>query len=433
MWEETKDRPFVTASVVGLGYIGLPTAALVADHGLKVFGLDVNEALVAEINSAQLKRVEQALDDLVAKMVNKGNLSADLQAKPADVFLITVPTPFKASHQADLQYIEAACYSIAPVLKKGDLVILESTSPVGTTEKLSAWLAIARPDLSFPKRQGKAADVQVAYCPERVLPGFVLDELVNNDRIIGGMTQSCSLRALAFYKIFVKGDCLITDVRTAELCKLTENSFRDVNIAFSNEISIICDKLGIDVWELIHLANRHPRVNLLEPGPGVGGHCISVDPWFIVSENEAEAQLIRTAREVNDAKPDWVLTKIKDTIAAFLKEAPLKTAKDVTILCFGLTFKPDIEDLRESPALSIVERLTVLHSGPILIVEPHISALPPSLSQKAALKEAEDGLLEADLVLILVNHREFYSLFKKIDPRIKVIDTRGITSSFKQR
>jgi UDP-N-acetyl-D-mannosaminuronic acid dehydrogenase len=351
-----------TISIIGLGYIGLPTAAVFASRKIKVIGVDVNQKTVDTINRGQIHIVEPDLDMLVHAAITEGYLRATTQPEPADAFLIAVPTPFKSDHngdhEPDLGFIEAASQSIAPVLKAGDLVILESTSPVGATEQMAGWLATARPDLTFPQTHGEASDIRIAYCPERVLPGHVLRELVQNDRIIGGMTPKCSDAAARLYKTFVQGECVITNTRTAEMCKLTENSFRDVNIAFANELSIICDKQGINVWELIKLANRHPRVNILQPGPGVGGHCIAVDPWFIVSAAPEEARLIRTAREVNDSKPEWVIDKVKLAVSDYLVANPDKTVKGVTVACFGLTFKPNIDDLRESPSLFIVESIS---------------------------------------------------------------------------
>lgn len=298
---------FDTISVIGLGYIGLPTAAVIASRQKKVIGVDVNEHAVDTINCGDIHIVEPELDIVVRAAVTEGYLKATTKPQPADAFLIAVPTPFFSdsegkNHKADLSYIEAASKALAPVLKAGDLVVLESTSPVGATEKMAAWLADARPDLTFPQTHGESSDIRIAHCPERVLPGHVVRELVENDRVIGGMTPRCSEAAAALYKIFVEGECLVTTARTAEMAKLTENSFRDVNIAFANELSIICEKLGINVWELISLANRHPRVNILQPGAGVGGHCIAVDPWFIVDSCPEEARLIRTAREVNDGQ-----------------------------------------------------------------------------------------------------------------------------------
>ncbi|NWC55130.1 UDP-N-acetyl-D-mannosamine dehydrogenase, partial [Pseudomonas tolaasii] len=340
---------FETVSVIGLGYIGLPTAAVFAARKKKVIGVDVNPKAVATINRGEIHIIEPDLDIVVRAAVTEGYLRATTVAEPADAFLIAVPTPFKGDHEPDLSYIESASHAIAPVLKKGDLVILESTSPVGATEQMSAWLAAARPDLTFPQTHGTESDIRIAHCPERVLPGHVLRELIENDRIIGGLTSKCFEAARDLYKTFVEGECIITNARTAEMCKLTENSFRDVNIAFANELSIICDKLDINVWELIRLANHHPRVNILQPGPGVGGHCIAVDPWFIVSKTPDQARLIRTAREVNDSKPKWVLDQVQLAIGQFLQENPSKTSRDVTVACLGLAFKPDIDDLRESP------------------------------------------------------------------------------------
>ena len=418
--------PFETISVVGLGYIGLPTAAVFASRKKKVIGVDVNQRAVDTINRGEIHIVEPDLDMVVHAAVTEGYLCATTKAEPADAFLIAVPTPFKGDHEPDLSYIESASKAIAPVLKKGDLVILESTSPVGATEQMAAWLAEARPDLSFPQTHGEDSDIRVAHCPERVLPGHVLRELVQNDRVIGGMTAKCSEAAVRLYKTFVEGECVITNARTAEMCKLTENSFRDVNIAFANELSIICDKLDINVWELIRLANRHPRVNILQPGPGVGGHCIAVDPWFIVSTTPEQARLIRTAREVNDSKPQWVLDKVKLAVAEFLLANPEKTAKEVTIACFGLAFKPDIDDLRESPAVAIAQQVVAIHPGPVLAVEPNIEELPSKLAGKLGLSNIEAALAEADVVVLLVDHKEFKEIPASILASHRVVDTRGV-------
>ncbi|MFZ6048997.1 UDP-N-acetyl-D-mannosamine dehydrogenase [Pseudomonas sp. CR3202] len=421
--------PYQTISVVGLGYIGLPTAAVFASRKKKVIGVDVNQHAVDTINRGEIHIVEPDLDMVVHAAVVEGYLRATTVPEPADAFLIAVPTPFKGDYEPDLGYIESASKSIAPVLKKGDLVILESTSPVGATEQMAAWLADARPDLTFPQTHGEASDIRVAHCPERVLPGHVLRELVQNDRVIGGMTPKCSDAAVALYKAFVEGDCVITNARTAEMCKLTENSFRDVNIAFANELSIICDKLDINVWELIRLANRHPRVNILQPGPGVGGHCIAVDPWFIVSKTPNEAKLIRTAREVNDGKPEWVIEKVKLAVADFLQANPEKTARDVTIACFGLAFKADIDDLRESPALSIALRLGQFHPGPVTAVEPNIVALPEKLRNTLQLSTIEAAQAEADIILLLVDHKEFRNVSSIKPEKMKIIDTRGVLAN----
>ncbi|MGV3468698.1 UDP-N-acetyl-D-mannosamine dehydrogenase [Limnobacter sp.] len=402
---------FNTISIVGLGYIGLPTAAVFASRKIKVVGVDVNQYTVDTINRGEIHIVEPDLDMVVRATVKEGYLRATTQPEPADAFLIAVPTPFKdgpaGPHHPDMDYIESAAKSIATVLNKGNLVILESTSPVGATEQLAAWLAEARPDLTFPQTHGDASDIRVAHCPERVLPGQVLRELVQNDRVIGGMTMKCSDAAVHLYKTFVQGECVITNARTAEMCKLTENSFRDVNIAFANELSIICDKLGIHVWELIKLANRHPRVNILQPGPGVGGHCIAVDPWFIVSAAPEQARLIRTAREVNDSKPEWVIEKVKLAVADFLQANPNKTVKDLTIACFGLAFKPDIDDLRESPALEIAQKIATIHAGQVWAVEPNIEVLPKNLEGLLKLKTVHEAYKLADIKVLLVDHKQF--------------------------
>ncbi|MCZ0925757.1 UDP-N-acetyl-D-mannosamine dehydrogenase [Vreelandella janggokensis] len=421
---------FNTISVIGLGYIGLPTAAVIASRRKKVIGVDINQHAVDTINQGDIHIVEPELDIVVHSAVKEGYLRATTQPEPADAFLIAVPTPFKAEggneHVPDLTYIQAASKAIAPVLKKGDLVILESTSPVGATEQVAKWLAEARSDLTFPQTHGEDSDIRVAHCPERVLPGHVVRELVENDRVIGGMTAKCSAAASELYKIFVEGECITTTARTAEMAKLTENSFRDVNIAFANELSIICDKIDISVWELIRLANRHPRVNILQPGPGVGGHCIAVDPWFIVSETPDEARLIRTAREVNDSKPEWVISKVNEAVGKFLTVNPEKTAKDVTIACFGLAFKPDIDDLRESPALKIANAIGEEHAAKVWCVEPNIKELPvKTASSQLILVSMEQGL-KADIAVLLVDHR----LFKEHDMPARndqlIIDTRGL-------
>ncbi len=419
---------FETISVVGLGYIGLPTAAMFASRKKKVIGVDVNHYAVDTINQGKIHIVEPDLDMIVSAAVTEGYLKAVTTPEPADAFLIAVPTPFLPCEgddipAPDLSYIEAASKAIAPVLKKGDLVILESTSPVGATEKMAAWLAEERSDLSFPQQVGEKADINIAHCPERVLPGHVVRELVENDRVIGGLTPKCSQRSVELYKAFVLGECVITNARTAEMAKLTENSSRDVQIAFANELSIICDKLDINVWELISLANRHPRVNILQPGPGVGGHCIAVDPWFIVSKTPEEAQIIHTARKVNDGKPEWVINKVKLAIADFLQENPEKTVKDVTVACYGLAFKPDIDDLRESPAMLITQRIAEMHSGKVLAVEPNISKIPNHL-HNVDLVEFDRAGKEADIHLMLVDHKEFKEGSSMVSKM--TIDTKGI-------
>lgn len=418
-------QSFNTISIIGLGYIGLPTAAVFASSKVKVIGVDVNQHAVDTINRGEIHIVEPGLDEVIYAVVKNGYLRATTRPETAEAFLIAVPTPFKdgptGPHYPDMDYIEAAAKSIAAVLKKGDLVILESTSPVGATEQMAAWLADARPDLTFPQTHSENSDIRVAHCPERVLPGQVLRELVQNDRVIGGMTPKCSEAAARLYKTFVRGECIITNARTAEMCKLTENSFRDVNIAFANELSIICDKLGINVWELISLANRHPRVNILQPGPGVGGHCIAVDPWFIVSAAPNEALLIRTAREVNDRKPEWVLEKVKLAVAEILLKNPKITAKEITIACYGLAFKPDIDDLRESPAVQIVNAIAETHPGPVVVVEPNVERLPESLKRVKLVDTEEAG--SAELQVLLVDHKSF----KELIPTANLfLDFKGI-------
>lgn len=415
---------FDKIAVIGLGYIGLPAAAMFASHGINVVGVDVNPSVVDCINSGNIHIVEPGLDVAVRDSVAHGFLHASLEVEPADAFIIAVPTPFKGeNHEPDLSFIEAACKAIAPVLQPGNIVLLESTSPVGTTEAMSDWLSKSRPDLSFPQTHNEDSDIRLAHCPERVLPGKVMQELITNDRVIGGMTPLCSEQAVRLYKIFVAGDCVVASgPRVAEMCKLTENSFRDVNIAFANELSLICDELGIDVWEVIALANRHPRVNILRPGPGVGGHCIAVDPWFIVASAPEESRIIRSAREVNDGKPGWVMSRVEEAIAAFLEQHPKLVAEDVTVACYGLAFKPDIDDLRESPALQIVRDLAARHDGPVLAVEPNIQELPSGMG-KTELVSLEDTRQRADVHVYLVAHREFKATPKP--PRF-VVDPVGL-------
>ncbi|MGF1878014.1 UDP-N-acetyl-D-mannosamine dehydrogenase [Photobacterium frigidiphilum] len=420
---------FETISVVGLGYIGLPTAAMFASRKIKVIGVDVNQYAVDTINRGEIHIVEPDLDMIVKAAVTEGYLKAVLTPESADAFLIAVPTPFKECAEGkipepDLKYIETASKAIAPVLKKGDLVILESTSPVGATEQMAEWLAEARTDLTFPQNVGEDADINIAHCPERVLPGQVVRELVENDRVIGGLTNKCSKRSVELYKTFVKGECVVTNARTAEMAKLTENSCRDVQIAFANELSVICDKLDINVWELISLANRHPRINILQPGPGVGGHCIAVDPWFIVSKTPEEAQIIHTARRVNDGKPAYVIGKIKLAIADYLLENQKLTSQDVVIACYGLAFKADIDDLRESPAERIVQQIADIHPGKILAVEPNINCYS-SHKENISLTDLSDAKKQADIHVLLVDHKEFKSLDMS---DMIVIDTKGVWS-----
>ncbi|MFS7305524.1 UDP-N-acetyl-D-mannosamine dehydrogenase [Rahnella inusitata] len=416
---------FNTISVIGLGYIGLPTAAAFASHQKKVVGVDINQHAVDTINRGAIHIVEPDLDLLVKRAVEDGFLRAVTTPEPADAFLIAVPTPFKGDHLPDMKFVESAALSLASVLKKGDLIILESTSPVGATERMAVLLAEVRTDLTFPQQAGEQADINIAYCPERVLPGQVMVELIKNDRVIGGMTALCSQRASELYNIFLKGECVVTNSRTAEMCKLTENSFRDVNIAFANELSLICDAQGINVWELIRLANRHPRVNILQPGPGVGGHCIAVDPWFIVAQNPELARIIRTAREVNDSKPHWVVDRVKAALADCLTTTG-KRAADVKIACFGLAFKQNIDDLRESPAVEVTHLIADWHAGETWAVEPNVHQLPDSLAEKVTLHTLDDALKNADLLVMLVDHASFKAIPADQIEQSWIVDTKGV-------
>ncbi|MGB2784128.1 UDP-N-acetyl-D-mannosamine dehydrogenase [Psychrobacter sp.] len=408
--------------VFGLGYIGLPTAAMFAHHGANVIGVDVNPHAVETINQGKIHIVEPGLEAIVKQAVDNGKLKASLTPVHSDAYLIAVPTPFKGDdHEPDLSYIHAVSKALAPLLEKGDVVILESTSPVGATEKMVEWLAEERPDLTFPKyhEPENEADIFVAYCPERVLPGKVVEELISNDRIIGGMTKESTEKAQEVYRIFVEGDLLATNSRTAEMAKLTENASRDVSIAFANELSIISDKLDINVWELIELANHHPRVNILQPGAGVGGHCIAVDPWFIVNKNPDEAKIIRTAREINDYKPNWVIGKIKGEVDKLKKQGIDKP----TVALLGLAFKPDIDDLRESPAVNIAREMLDIESVEVLLVEPNINKLPQSLTA-GNLVELDSALEKADIIAILVGHEQFRQI--EFDTTRAIIDAVGI-------
>ncbi|MCC6470543.1 MAG: UDP-N-acetyl-D-mannosamine dehydrogenase [Alphaproteobacteria bacterium] len=408
--------PFPSVAVIGLGYVGLPTAATLAARGVEVIGVDVNPRAVDAINQGHAHIVEPELDMMVRSAVKTGRLRAVTKPEPADAFIIAVPTPLKPDHTPDITYIQAAAQAIAPVLAKGNLVILESTSPVGTTESLRDWLKAKRPDLTFPTDKTAQADIAIAYCPERVLPGQMLRELVENDRIIGGISARCSERARALYRVFVQGDALITNARTAEMVKLCENAFRDVNIAFANELSIVGDKLGVDANEVIRLANHHPRVNILQPGPGVGGHCIAVDPWFLVHTAPDEARLIRTAREVNDSKPVHVIDRI-DALADRFKKP--------VIACLGLAFKANIDDLRNSPAMEIVEHLARKKAGEILAVEPHVEALPKPIAG-VSLVDADEAIQRADIVVLLVDHDAFREIDRDRLLDKAVVDTRGL-------
>lgn len=398
--------------VVGLGYIGLPTAMLIANSGFKVYGMDPVERVVETVNRGEIHIVEPGLAAYVKKAVSSGNLHADVKPHEADVFILAVPTPFKGDKEPDLSFVELATREIASYVKEGNLIILESTSPVGTTEKVRDWLYDERMDLI-------EKSVYFAHCPERVLPGKIVEELPHNDRIIGGIDEESTKKTIEFYSRFVTGALLPTDARTAEMAKLTENSFRDVNIAFANELSIICDKLGIDVWELIRLANRHPRVNILQPGPGVGGHCIAVDPWFIVDSAPRDARLIRVAREVNDSKPHVVMEKVYEAV---------RTTENPKVACLGLAFKPDIDDLRESPSLRIAEELAAGTLDELLVVEPNIRTLPASLAGKGSVRlvSVEEAMRDANIILLLVDHKEFKAMDQGLLNGKNIIDTRGI-------
>ncbi|WP_298190233.1 UDP-N-acetyl-D-mannosamine dehydrogenase [Novosphingobium sp.] len=406
--------------VVGLGYIGLPTAAIIARSGCPVLGLDVTQSVVDTINRGEIHIEEVDLDGLVQGVVQRGLLRASTQIEPADVFVIAVPTPFAKDghHTPDISYVQAAASEVAGVLKPGDVVILESTSPVGTTDAMRDLMAGLRPDLKFPGLTRETPDVSIAYCPERVLPGRILEELTNNDRSIGGITPRCARKALAFYKRFVRGTCVTTDARSAEMTKLVENAYRDVNIAFANELSIVSDRMGLDVWEVIRLANRHPRVNILQPGPGVGGHCIAVDPWFIVASAPEDTPLIRTARGVNDQKMHHVIARATELIEAH---------PDARIACLGLAFKANIDDFRESPARFVAARIARKYGPRVSIVEPYANALPVEFTDTGASQiDLDDALETCDLLIVLVDHDVF-----KVVPLAErsgkiVYDTRGI-------
>lgn len=421
---------FDTISVIGLGYIGLPTAAMFASRKKTVIGVDINQYAVDTINRGEIHIVEPDLDGIVQTAVSSGYLKACTEPEPADAFLIAVPTPFKTTENSipipDLSYIQSSIAGIAPVLKKGDLVILESTSPVGTTEKMAEWLSIERPDLSFPKFDMSNPDINIAHCPERVLPGKVVRELVENDRVIGGLTEKCSQRAIELYKTFVEGECVVTNARTAEMAKLTENSCRDVQIAFANELSMICETAGVDVWELISLANRHPRINILQPGPGVGGHCIAVDPWFLISSYPENTKLIKSARLVNENKTLWVLEQVHKMVNKILSEDRNLEIGEIELACFGLSFKANIDDLRESPALVIAQKLKEIGFRHVCFVEPNIKTLPHSLiCDSTSLNDAERWN-HADINLMLVDHDVFREERFSIDISKPYIDTRGV-------
>ena len=404
--------------VMGLGYIGLPTASLLAVKGYEVHGVDINRHAVESINQGEVHIYEPDLDIMVKAAIQSGQLHVSTEPEEADIFIVAVPTPFQDDHKPNISYVHDATMAIAPYIRPGNLVILESTSPIGTTERIVNWILEARTDLSVSETSHSVCNrIYVAHCPERVMPGQILRELVENDRIIGGIDTPSTKKTVEFYKQFVSGEILETNARTAEMAKLTENSFRDVNIAFANELSLICDHLDISVWELIRLANHHPRVQILQPGPGVGGHCIAVDPWFLVDAAPEQAKLIRTARIVNDYKPGYVVDRVRERAERF--KAPV-------IACLGLSFKANMNDLRESPAVKIVEHLSKLEVGRIYVAEPHIQELPELLQlMQVSLMTAEEAIRKSDIVLLLVNHDVFNDIDSNLLKEKIVIDTRG--------
>lgn len=410
-------------AVIGLGYIGLPTAAILATNGIDVTGVDVSQRTVDAVNAGEVPFVEPDLGVHVSGAVSQGHLRATTETPSAEAYIVAVPTPFNADRTADLSYIEAAARGIAPQLKGEELVILESTSPPGATRHMADYILALRPDLSLDGAEG-APVVYFAHCPERVLPGRVMIELVTNDRIIGGISPTAAQLAKDLYAVFCQGEILVTDDVTAEMAKLVENSYRDVNIAFANELSVISDKLGIDVWELIRLANHHPRVNILQPGPGVGGHCIAVDPWFIVAAAPEEAQLIRQARVTNDSKPEWVVAKAR--------QAAETVGVRPVIATLGLAFKANIDDLRESPSIDIAAELAnQLPEAKLLVVEPHVETLPAALRDRpnVELVGTDDAIAQADVIVVLVDHDDFKNVSPAAYAGKTVIDSRGIWNS----
>lgn len=414
-----------TVSVLGMGYIGLPTCAIFASRGFEVVGIDINEGVVEKVNRGEIHIVEPDLDGLIQKVVASGALRASVTPQPADAYIIAVPTPITADFKPDISHVMAAARNIAPILKKGDLVVLESTSPVGTTRTMARLLAGLRPDLSFPADADSLSDISIAYSPERVLPGKVLTELINNDRSIGGLSRRSSERAAALYSSFVFGDLFITTAETAELVKLTENAFRDVNIAFANELAAVCQELSLNVWEVVDLANRHPRVNILQPGPGVGGHCIAIDPYFIIDAAPQSTELIRTARRTNSDRPHAVVRDI---------EALLTPDARQTVACLGLSFKPNIDDMRESPAVEVVSLLSRNRNLRLVVAEPHAKALPAPLRDKGIVfTDSLTAIDESDIVVLLVDHRQFNFIDAESLKDKKLVDTRGLWTWRKAR
>jgi UDP-N-acetyl-D-mannosaminuronic acid dehydrogenase len=413
---------FDKVCVIGLGYVGLPSAAIIANSGIKVHGVDVNPFIIDEVNAGRPHLVENGLPELIEKVVSSGQLTASLEPAPADAFIITVPTPVApgADHAPDTSYVEAAARSIAKVLQPGNMVILESTSPVGTTAMITRLMAELRPDLVFPiDGNEEIADIDMAYSPERVIPGKTLEEIVTNDRVVGGVTPRAAQRAAGLYRYFIQGELLITNDRTAEMCKLVENTFRDVNIALANELSLICEDHGLDVWEVIRYANRHPRVNILSPGPGVGGHCIPVDPWFVVASSPERARLVRTAREINDNKPLHVVQQV----SSILNQIP-----GATVACFGLTYKPDVDDFRESPAVQITAMLSDRFPGRVVGVDPYHEVFERQShgEHHVTFANLEEGL-KADVLVLLVGHQEFLGVdWDELADRKIVFDIIGL-------
>ena len=407
----------LSVCVIGLGYVGLPTAAIIANRGLSVTGVDTNDAVTDAINKGDTPIVEPDLDILVKSAVVSGNLKAAASPGAADVFILAVPTPFKENHVPDLGYLESAIESVASVLQPGNLVILESTSPVGTTEQIAQWIRELRSDLS-PSGSGQEVNLYIAHSPERVLPGRVLIELVDNDRVIGGLSPDCAQKAAAFYKLFVRGACHLTSARTAELVKLAENAYRDANIAFANEMSLVCDELGVDVWEMRDLANRHPRVDILMPGPGVGGHCIAVDPWFIIDSAREATPLLQAARHVNDGRPGSVVERILSIVNR-------RAASSVA--CLGLAYKADIDDLRESPSVEIVRDFANRFEGQVLVAEPYVEELPEDLAGAQNIQLADLGtcLDGSGIIVLLTDHEEFRDIPEARLSDKTIIDTRG--------
>lgn len=413
------NKAIESVCVLGLGYVGLSTAAVLAEHGVQVIGVDLDPKRVATVNAGTCPIDEPGLDLAVARAVKSGMLTAKDYPVAADAFIVAVPTPLGKEHAPDLSHVHAAVRSLAPVLQPGNLVLLESTCPVGTTEAVCRWMAQERPEISFPHAAGEGSDIRVAYCPERVLPGRILEELATNHRVIGGVTPACASAAEELYRIFFQGSCSLTSAATAELVKLAENAYRDLNIAFANEISLVCDALEIDPWQVIDLANRHPRVDILQPGPGVGGHCIPIDPWFIVHSAPEVTPLIRAARRVNDGRPGWVTDQALEACTGL---------EDPIIACLGLAYKADSNDLRESPSIAVIQQLQAFFDGTLLVVEPHVEGLPSGVSgqEGAELVDLETALGRAQVIVLLTDHQEFRRIPPEALAGKRVIDTRGI-------